>query len=84
MSLDVFCEVKSLCAGVVALFATERFFSRMGSHVSFEGTGFCGGVVALFANKGFLSTVNQHVLFQISSFDGVFRKVDSNVNIIID
>ena len=36
MCLDVSLEITSVCAGIFALVATERLFSRMYQDVSFE------------------------------------------------
>ena len=74
MDLDVYLEISGLCAGVIALFATERFFSGMNQHVSLELRRICVGVRALFTTERFFFQIIQHlsvvlalVLFQIPS-----------------
>ena len=66
----MYLEISGLCAGVIALFATERFFSGMNQLVSLEIRRFCGGVSALLANERFFSGVNQHVALEGSSLIG--------------
>ena len=61
-------EGRRSCAGVSALFATERFFSGMNQHVALEIRGCPGGVIALCARKRLLTTMNQHMAFQIAPF----------------
>ena len=55
-----------LIEGASALFAAERFFSRMSQHVALEGMSDCGGEIALCASKRLLTTVNQHMAFQMA------------------
>ena len=66
MGLDVYFEMRRLCGGVSALFATERFFSRVNQHVGLEMSSLFGRVIALCASKRLLTTMNQHVSFQIA------------------
>ena len=69
-------EVRRFCAGVGALFAAERFFSRMNQLVSLEIRSSGGGVIALCASKRLLTTMNQHMAFQTApSITGVVALV---------
>ena len=61
MSEDVPLEISCCCARIVALLATIRLFSWMGSHVDSKTASCCARVVALWTNKRFLSAVNSHV-----------------------
>ena len=53
-------------ASVVALFATEKFFSGMNQHVVLEMRSSCSGVFALCASKRLLTTKNIHMSFQFA------------------
>ena len=59
-------EIIGFSAGVIALFATKRFFSGMNQHVALEVWGCCGRVIALCASKRLLTTMNQHMSFQMA------------------
>ena len=66
MTQHVFPKIKRLYAGVIALFATEKFFSGMNQHVSLEIISPCARVIALCASKRLLTTMNHHMAFQIA------------------
>ena len=66
MHQHVLLESSRLCAGVIALLATERFSSGMNQHVSFEVSKATGTVIALCASKWLLTTLNQHMAFQMA------------------
>ena len=65
MGQHVLLEVTSLCAGIVALFATEWLLSTVNQHVSFQLRSTCGLVSTLVATVGLLSIMLlMHVCFQ--------------------
>ena len=66
MGPDVLLEMRRLCEGVSAYFATERFPPRMNQHVAFEIKSLFGGEIAQCASKRLLTTVNQHMTFQLA------------------
>ena len=49
------------CAGVIALFASEKFLTSVGVHVLLQVTGLCTFVAALIATVMLFSTVGEHV-----------------------
>ena len=66
VSQHVLLEVKRLCEGVIAYFATERFPSGMNQHVPLEINSLFGGEIAQCASKRLLTTMNQNMGFQLA------------------
>ena len=66
MNQHVLLEVLELCAGVIALFASESFFSGMNQHVAIEVRRLFGRVSAHCASEKLLTTMNQHMFFEMT------------------
>ena len=78
--LHVYFQSVRLRGGVDALFASERFLTRLGELVLLQVTCLCTLVTALIAMKGLLSTVSEHMLIQASwpcTFIAAFIAADS-------
>ena len=67
MGSHVCLEIRSLCAGEVALCAVERFSSRMGQDVCIEVIYSCARVVALCAVEGLFSRMCFCVSLEVRS-----------------
>ena len=70
MDLHVYLEVTSCCAGVVALFATERLPSRACQHVCLEHVALqvlslSATIVTLVTPERLLSRMCQHVCLEV-------------------
>ena len=63
-------KMRRSCSGVIAMFATETFFSGMKHHVFLEVRRIFGGVSALFATERF-----SHMAFQTANITCVFALV---------
>ena len=63
MSEQVPLEITTCGAEIVALLATIRHFTGVGSHVGSKVASVFARVVALCTNEGFLYAVNKHVCF---------------------
>ena len=64
MNQHVLLEMRRLCGGVGALFATERFSPRMAQQVGLEMSILIEGASALFAAERFFSGMNHHVALE--------------------
>ena len=71
MSEHVRLEGTSLCAGVIALFASKRLFYAVNQHVTFQIRSIDTGEAAVVATFLFLPTMLNHVCFQVfGCFEG--------------